>query len=197
MGWWWWGGGPCDFSVSPSPFGLDFGTLDFGTSDSGLTICWMVVEVCWLFFIFSNFSRCSTLSLYCLSFSCPSRLIFKLISYSFILAAKVSCKNQNWYDKWSMGRTFKNWYSISEGWSGGSNWSSKLSSRVEQDLSFFLIFLDISFKSGVPPQYKSFYQQSFFCSSVRDSKMSDNSCTGDSIRSMMLKLSVFTFKSLI
>ena len=23
-----WGGGPCDFSVSPSPFGLDFGTLD-------------------------------------------------------------------------------------------------------------------------------------------------------------------------
>ena len=31
------GGGPCDFSVSPSPFGLDFGTLDFGTSDLGLT----------------------------------------------------------------------------------------------------------------------------------------------------------------
>ena len=36
----WWGGvgGPCDFSVSPSPLGLDFGTLDFGTSDLGLTI---------------------------------------------------------------------------------------------------------------------------------------------------------------
>ena len=33
-----WLGGPCDFSVSPSPFGLDFGTLDFGTSDLGLTI---------------------------------------------------------------------------------------------------------------------------------------------------------------
>ena len=32
------GGGPCDFSVSPSPFGLDFATLDFGTSDSGLII---------------------------------------------------------------------------------------------------------------------------------------------------------------
>ena len=31
-------GGPCDFSVSPSPFGLDFGTLDFVTSDSGLKI---------------------------------------------------------------------------------------------------------------------------------------------------------------
>ena len=29
----WGGGGPCDFSVSPSPFGLDF-----GTSDLGLTI---------------------------------------------------------------------------------------------------------------------------------------------------------------
>ena len=29
----WVGGGPCDFSVSPSPFGLDFGTLD---SDFGL-----------------------------------------------------------------------------------------------------------------------------------------------------------------
>ena len=25
-----WVGGPYDFSVSPSPFGLDFGTLDFG-----------------------------------------------------------------------------------------------------------------------------------------------------------------------
>ena len=25
-----WGGGPCDFSVSPSPLGLDFGTSDFG-----------------------------------------------------------------------------------------------------------------------------------------------------------------------
>ena len=24
---------PWDFSVSPSPLGLDFGTLDFGTSD--------------------------------------------------------------------------------------------------------------------------------------------------------------------
>ena len=23
-------GGPCDFSVSPSPLGLDFGTLDLG-----------------------------------------------------------------------------------------------------------------------------------------------------------------------
>ena len=33
-----WGGGPCDFSVSPSPFGLDSGTLDFGTLDLGLTI---------------------------------------------------------------------------------------------------------------------------------------------------------------
>ena len=32
------GVGPCDFSVSPSPFGLDFGTLDFGTSVSGSTI---------------------------------------------------------------------------------------------------------------------------------------------------------------
>ena len=32
------GGGPCDYSVSPSPFGLDFGTLDFGTLDFGLTI---------------------------------------------------------------------------------------------------------------------------------------------------------------
>ena len=31
-------GGPWDFSVSPSPFGLDFGTLDFGTLDLGLTI---------------------------------------------------------------------------------------------------------------------------------------------------------------
>ena len=37
-----WGGvgwdRPCDFSVSPSPFGLDFGTLDFGTLDLGLAI---------------------------------------------------------------------------------------------------------------------------------------------------------------
>ena len=28
----------CDFSVSPSPSRLEFGTLDVGTSDSGLTI---------------------------------------------------------------------------------------------------------------------------------------------------------------
>ena len=34
----WWGGGPHDYCVSPSPFALDFGTLDYGTSDSGLTI---------------------------------------------------------------------------------------------------------------------------------------------------------------
>ena len=33
-----WGGGPWDSSVSPSPFGLDFGTLDFGTLGLGLTI---------------------------------------------------------------------------------------------------------------------------------------------------------------
>ena len=32
-----WCGGPWDSSVSPSPFGLDFGTLDFGTSGLGLT----------------------------------------------------------------------------------------------------------------------------------------------------------------
>ena len=31
------GGGPCDYFVSPSPFALDFGTLNFGTLDSGLT----------------------------------------------------------------------------------------------------------------------------------------------------------------
>ena len=31
-------GGPSDYSVSPSPFSLDFGTLVFGTSDSGLNI---------------------------------------------------------------------------------------------------------------------------------------------------------------
>ena len=30
-------GGPCYYIVSPSPFGLDFGTWDFGTWDSGLT----------------------------------------------------------------------------------------------------------------------------------------------------------------
>ena len=38
-----WVGGPCDFSVSPSPFGLDFGTLDFGTSDLGLTIIFQIM----------------------------------------------------------------------------------------------------------------------------------------------------------
>ena len=40
------GGGPWDFSVSPSPFGLDFGTLDFGTSDSGL-----ILHLCKMYFI--------------------------------------------------------------------------------------------------------------------------------------------------
>ena len=39
VGWWGGvGGGLCDYCVSPSPFGLDFGTLDFGTSGLGLTI---------------------------------------------------------------------------------------------------------------------------------------------------------------
>ena len=51
----WVGGGPCDFGVSPSPFGLDFGTLDFGTSDSGLTI--QIVHC------LSNSCYCSKLSL--------------------------------------------------------------------------------------------------------------------------------------
>ena len=37
--------GPCDFSVSPSPFCLDFGTLDFGTSDSGLTILKILIVI--------------------------------------------------------------------------------------------------------------------------------------------------------
>ena len=50
IGWWgggvgWGGGGPCDFSVSPSTFDLDFGTLDFGTSDSGLTICSLGLKI--------------------------------------------------------------------------------------------------------------------------------------------------------
>ena len=40
------GGGPCDYCVSPSPFDLDFGTLDFGTSDSGLTIKIYLFWIC-------------------------------------------------------------------------------------------------------------------------------------------------------
>ena len=35
---WGGGGGPCNYCASPSPFGVDFGTLDFGTSELGLTI---------------------------------------------------------------------------------------------------------------------------------------------------------------
>ncbi len=39
-------GGPYDYRVSPSPFGLDFGTMDFGTSDSGLTIfLWSLIAL--------------------------------------------------------------------------------------------------------------------------------------------------------
>ena len=38
IGWGGGGGGPCNFDVSQSPFGLDFGTLDIGTSDLSLTI---------------------------------------------------------------------------------------------------------------------------------------------------------------
>ena len=34
----WGGGGPCDFSVSPSPFGLDFGTSDFGLDNFSLVL---------------------------------------------------------------------------------------------------------------------------------------------------------------
>jgi len=36
-------GSPCDFIVSPSTFGLDFGTLDFGTLDLGLTIALLYI----------------------------------------------------------------------------------------------------------------------------------------------------------
>ena len=46
------GGGLCDFCVSPSPFGLDFGTLDFGTSDSGLTI--MVLPFIYCLYLSAN-----------------------------------------------------------------------------------------------------------------------------------------------
>ena len=41
------GGGLCDYCVSPSPFGLDFGTLDFGTGldnfqrRTGFTKCFL------------------------------------------------------------------------------------------------------------------------------------------------------------
>ena len=31
-------GGPCDFSVGPSPFGLDFATLDFGLGLDNYTL---------------------------------------------------------------------------------------------------------------------------------------------------------------
>ncbi len=51
------GGGPCDYCVSPSPFGLDFGTLDFGTSDLGLTI---------LRLVFFSFQLSSALNLHLL-----------------------------------------------------------------------------------------------------------------------------------
>ena len=37
VGWWWGGGGPCDYCVSPSPFDLDFETLDFGL-DKNLSV---------------------------------------------------------------------------------------------------------------------------------------------------------------
>ena len=54
----WWGGGPCDYCVSPSPLGLDFGTLDFGTSDSGLTISEILFKVAIVFAAFIQ--NCST-----------------------------------------------------------------------------------------------------------------------------------------
>ena len=41
----WWGGGPCDFSVSPSPFGLDFGTLDFGLGLDNISCGGNIFEV--------------------------------------------------------------------------------------------------------------------------------------------------------
>ena len=37
-------GGPCDFSVSPSPFGLDFGTLDFGLGLDNNSLLEMTLE---------------------------------------------------------------------------------------------------------------------------------------------------------
>ena len=53
--WWGWSvggvGGPCDYCVSPSPFGLDFGTADFGTADLGLTIIFSEAHVIGVFML--------------------------------------------------------------------------------------------------------------------------------------------------
>ena len=48
-----WGGvgGPWDFIVIPSPFGLDFGTLDLGLRDLGLTI--VIIRYFFRFYILS------------------------------------------------------------------------------------------------------------------------------------------------
>ena len=57
------GGGPCDFSVSPSPFGLDFGTLDFGTLDFGTSDLGLTIFCAYEFVIISS----SSYLLYCFS----------------------------------------------------------------------------------------------------------------------------------
>ena len=44
MGW------SCDFSVSPSPFGLDFGTFDFGLGlDNNF---WDMEDICVYFYVY-------------------------------------------------------------------------------------------------------------------------------------------------
>ncbi len=49
----WCGGGvvgPFDFSVSPSPFGLDFGTLDFGLGlDKIYSLCFLTIYCTYIF----------------------------------------------------------------------------------------------------------------------------------------------------
>ena len=45
IGWWGGGGGgPCDYCVSPSPLGLDFGTLDFGLGLDNNSVFFTVIN---------------------------------------------------------------------------------------------------------------------------------------------------------
>ncbi len=87
------GGGLCDYCVSPSPFGLDFGTLDFGTSDLGLTILYMsfsikirhfvYIEAVYVCLCLSSYSRKNEISLQITQNMIQKRKLKHLISTYF------------------------------------------------------------------------------------------------------------------
>ena len=89
VGWVGVGDGPCDLRVSPSPFGLDFGTLDLG-----LTIVPLIeIEMTAICHNLVKFSRfLCTFSLFCYSFA-EDDILCRLVCILYL--TKGHCLNKH------------------------------------------------------------------------------------------------------